>query len=55
MSTETTLNKVQRSSLFLAYVVNVIGPVLVIKYIAIVANVSARIGSIGGNRLGGWH
>lgn len=68
---ETTLNKVQRASLLLAYEVNAVGPILVIKHMwpllkagggagterefAIVANISARVGSIGDNRLGGWH
>lgn len=55
----------------LAYEVNAVGPVLVIKHmwpllkdgggsgtdrdVAVVANLSARVGSIGDNRLGGWH
>ncbi|XP_057972161.1 uncharacterized protein LOC131160470 isoform X2 [Malania oleifera] len=68
---ETTLSKVQKPSLLLAYEVNAVGPILVIKHmwpllkvgggsgterdIAIVANLSARVGSIGDNRLGGWH
>ncbi|KAL7241392.1 hypothetical protein ACSBR1_014062 [Camellia fascicularis] len=68
---ETTLSKVQKSSLLLAYEVNAVGPILVIKHmwpllkvgggygterdIAVVANLSARVGSIGDNRLGGWH
>ncbi|KAL8512843.1 hypothetical protein ACS0TY_019106 [Phlomoides rotata] len=68
---ETTLNKVNRASLHLAYEVNTVGPILVIKHMwpllkagggtgterdfAIVANISARVGSIGDNRLGGWH
>ncbi|XP_024022797.1 uncharacterized protein LOC21408632 isoform X2 [Morus notabilis] len=68
---ETTLTKVQKSSLMLAYEVNAVGPILVIKHmwpllkigggsgterdVAIVANISARVGSIGDNRLGGWH
>ncbi|XP_051128892.1 uncharacterized protein LOC127249880 isoform X3 [Andrographis paniculata] len=61
---ETTLNKVQRASLLLTYEVNAVGPILVIKVgggtgtereFAIVANISARVGSIGDNRLGGWH
>ncbi|RVX00479.1 hypothetical protein CK203_036941 [Vitis vinifera] len=71
-STETTLSKVQKSSLLLAYEVNAVGPILVIKQhmwplltagggsgterdVAVVANLSARVGSIGDNRLGGWH
>ncbi|CAL9129794.1 unnamed protein product [Musa textilis] len=68
---ETTLTKVEKSSLLLAYEVNAIGPVLVIKHMwpllkvgggsgterkhAVVASLSARVGSIGDNRLGGWH
>ncbi|XP_012827481.1 PREDICTED: uncharacterized oxidoreductase C24B10.20 [Erythranthe guttata] len=68
---ETTLNKLQRDSLLLNYEVNAVGPILVIKHmwpllkvgggtgtersLAVVANISARVGSIGDNRLGGWH
>ncbi|KAF5190462.1 C-factor [Thalictrum thalictroides] len=68
---ETTLSKVQKSSLLLAYEVNAVGPIMVIKHMwpllkagkgfgtgqdfAVVANISARVGSIGDNRLGGWH
>ncbi|GMN58863.1 hypothetical protein TIFTF001_027958 [Ficus carica] len=68
---ETTLTKVQKSSLMLAFEVNAAGPILVIKHmwpllkigggsgterdVAVVANLSARVGSIGDNRLGGWH
>ncbi|KAL5771853.1 hypothetical protein ACOSQ2_011777 [Xanthoceras sorbifolium] len=68
---ETTLNKVEKSSLMLAYEINAVGPILVIKHmwpllkvgggtgterdVAVVANLSARVGSIGDNRLGGWH
>ncbi|XP_021911696.1 uncharacterized protein LOC110825537 isoform X2 [Carica papaya] len=87
---ETTLNRVEKSSLMLAYEVNAVGPILVIKFglqfsnrsreqsgknfskhmwpllkvgggsgtnrdVAVIANLSARVGSIGDNRLGGWH
>ncbi|KAG6642542.1 C-factor [Carya illinoinensis] len=68
---ETTLSKVEKTSLLLAYEVNAVGPTLVIKHmwpllkvgggsgterdVAVVANLSARVGSIGDNRLGGWH
>ncbi|GAV69952.1 hypothetical protein CFOL_v3_13452 [Cephalotus follicularis] len=68
---ETTLNKVEKSSLILAYEINAVGPILVMKHmwpllkaggrsgterdVAVVANLSARVGSIGDNRLGGWH
>lgn len=68
---ETTLTKIERSSLLLAYEVNAVGPILVTKHmwpllkvgggvgterdVAVVANISARVGSIGDNHLGGWH
>ncbi|XP_058197018.1 uncharacterized protein LOC131312998 isoform X3 [Rhododendron vialii] len=68
---ETTLSKLQKSSSLLAYEVNAVGPILVIKHlwpllkaggghgtkrdVAVVANLSARVGSIGDNSLGGWH
>ncbi|CAA7394107.1 unnamed protein product [Spirodela intermedia] len=68
---ETTLNKVEKSSLMFAYEVNAAGPTLVIKHMwpllklggqtaserkfSIVANLSARVSSIGDNGLGGWH
>ncbi|MQL81065.1 hypothetical protein Taro_013522 [Colocasia esculenta] len=68
---ETTLRKVEKSSLMFAYEVNAAGPILVIKHMwpllkvggstgsernfAVVANLSARVGSIGDNGLGGWH
>ncbi|KAF3957796.1 hypothetical protein CMV_017224 [Castanea mollissima] len=68
---ETTLTKVEKSSLLLAYEVNAVGPIMVIKHmlpllkvgggsgterdVAVVANLSARVGSIGDNHLGGWH
>lgn len=68
---ETTLSKLQKSSLLLAYEVNAVGPILVLKHmwpllkagagrgterdVAVVANLSARVGSIGDNHLGGWH
>ncbi|KAJ7969209.1 Short-chain dehydrogenase/reductase [Quillaja saponaria] len=68
---ETTLNKVEKSSLMLTYEVNAVGPILVVKHlwpllkvggasgterdVAVVANLSARVGSIGDNHLGGWH
>lgn len=71
MQPETTLSKVDKRSLMLAYEVNAVGPALVIKHmwpllkagggsgtqrdVAVVANISARVGSIGDNRLGGWH
>ncbi|KNA06121.1 hypothetical protein SOVF_183980 [Spinacia oleracea] len=68
---ETTLAKVQKSALMLTYEVNAVGPLLMIKHMwpllkegggkgtmrdaAVVANLSARVGSIGDNNLGGWH
>lgn len=71
MQPETTLTKVQKSALMTVYEVNAVGPILVIKHmwpllkvgggvasertVAVVANLGARVGSIGDNRLGGWH
>ncbi|KAF9589825.1 hypothetical protein IFM89_028760 [Coptis chinensis] len=84
---ETTLSKLQKSSLLLTYEVNTVGPIMVIKDCplfdtttdfvnvdqhmwpllkmggdsgternsAVVANISARVSSIGDNCLGGWH
>ncbi|WCJ24370.1 NAD(P)-binding Rossmann-fold superfamily protein [Euphorbia peplus] len=68
---EKTLKKVEKSALMLSYEVNAVGPILVIKHmwpllkagggsgthrdVAVVANLSARVGSIGDNHLGGWH
>ncbi|XP_021722972.1 uncharacterized protein LOC110690444 [Chenopodium quinoa] len=68
---ETTLTKVQKHALLLAYEVNAVGPLLMMKHMwpllksggkigttrdaAVVANLSARVGSIGDNNLGGWH
>ncbi|XP_045805396.1 C-factor-like [Trifolium pratense] len=68
---ETTLNKLEKSSLMLAYEVNAVGPILVIKHMwpllkvgggigterssAVVASLSSRVASIGNNRLGDWH
>ncbi|KAJ4967532.1 hypothetical protein NE237_019381 [Protea cynaroides] len=68
---ETTLSKVQKSSLLFAYEINAVGPILVTKHmwpllklgggsgterdVAVVANLSARVGSIGDNQLGGWY
>ncbi|KAL0914481.1 hypothetical protein M5K25_014830 [Dendrobium thyrsiflorum] len=68
---ETTLSKLEKSSLMLTYEINAVGPVLVVKHmwpllragggsgtdreLAVVANLSARVGSIGDNGLGGWH
>ncbi|WJX27616.1 hypothetical protein P8452_16414 [Trifolium repens] len=68
---ETTLNNLEKSSLMLAYEVNAVGPILVIKHMwpllkvgggivterspAVVASLSSRVASIGNNRLGDWH
>ncbi|MED6134605.1 hypothetical protein PIB30_038394 [Stylosanthes scabra] len=68
---ETTLKKLEKSALMLTYEINAVGPILVIKHMwpllqvgggfgtersnAVVASLSARVGSIGDNHLGGWH
>ncbi|TVU49155.1 hypothetical protein EJB05_00449, partial [Eragrostis curvula] len=66
--TETTFSQVQKSSLLLAYEVNAVGPILVIKHMwpllkiggrsetrrgfSLVTNMSARVSSIGDRRFG---
>lgn len=61
---EKQLEEVQAAALRVAFEVNAFGPVLVAKHFlhllthderAVLANVSARVGSIGDNRLGGWY
>ncbi|KAL9224393.1 hypothetical protein vseg_000429 [Gypsophila vaccaria] len=68
---ETSLTKLQKSAMMLAYEVNAVGPILVIKHMwpllkagggtgttregAVIASLSARVGSITDNHLGGWH
>lgn len=61
---EKRLESITPESLAGAFEVNAFGPLLVLKHFhpllrhdrrAVVANVSARVGSIGDNRLGGWY
>ncbi|GJN35456.1 hypothetical protein PR202_gb24236 [Eleusine coracana subsp. coracana] len=57
---ETTLSKVQKSSLLLAYehmwpLLKVGGRLETGRGFSLVANMSARVSSIGDNGLGGWH
>ncbi|CAM6089756.1 unnamed protein product [Calypogeia fissa] len=68
---ETGLGKVNLESLVLTYKINAAGPLLVMKHFAnllkagrgkdttkapaVVANLSARVGSIGDNKIGGWY
>eukprot|EP00850_Spirogloea_muscicola_P004544 SM000019S05088 [mRNA] locus=s19:885074:887305:- [translate_table: standard] len=68
---ETSLGKVNPEALLLTYQVNAMGPILVLKHMhkllkagggrglgrpgAVVANLSARVGSIRDNALGGWY
>lgn len=61
---EKRLADVTRESLGRAYEVNALGPLLVARHFAaflprreraVIANLSARVGSIGDNRLGGWY
>ncbi|KAK6917060.1 hypothetical protein RJ641_017811, partial [Dillenia turbinata] len=62
MQPETTLSKLQKSSLLMAYEDNAVGPILVVKVgggsgtardVAVVASLSARVGTTGDDRLGG--
>ena len=64
MQPEKRLADVRPASLARAFAVNAIGPLLVAKHFerllahrerAVYASVSARVGSIGDNRLGGWY
>jgi len=64
MAPEKRLADVQPAALAASFAVNAAGPLLVAKHFeqllprgerAVFANVSARVGSIGDNRLGGWY
>jgi NAD(P)-dependent dehydrogenase (short-subunit alcohol dehydrogenase family) len=61
---EKALRAVDPAALLKSYAVNAVGPVLVAKHFtplfpragkAVFAALSARVGSLGDNRLGGWH
>lgn len=61
---EKALRAVDPVALLKSYAVNAVGPVLVAKHFtplfpragkAVFAALSARVGSLGDNRLGGWH
>lgn len=71
MQPETSLDKVDPENLLHAYRTNAVGPIIVAKHMvpllklgrgegtgrdaAVIANISARIGSILDNQLGGWY
>ncbi len=64
MSPEKSVRQLDPAILAEAFAVNTIGPALVIKHFlpllardgkAVFATLSARVGSIGDNRLGGWY
>jgi NAD(P)-dependent dehydrogenase (short-subunit alcohol dehydrogenase family) len=61
---EKSLRDLDPARLARAFAVNAIGPALILKHVApllprdgrsVFAALSARVGSIGDNRLGGWH
>ncbi|MEP2260671.1 MAG: SDR family NAD(P)-dependent oxidoreductase, partial [Paracoccaceae bacterium] len=61
---EKAIKDVSEDALIAQFKVNAIGPMLVLKHVtrllpkdrkAVFATLSARVGSIGDNRLGGWH
>jgi NAD(P)-dependent dehydrogenase (short-subunit alcohol dehydrogenase family) len=63
-SPERRLEELQRDHLMHAFAVNSIGPALVLRHFApllpkqgrcVVAAISAKVGSIGDNHLGGWY
>lgn len=64
MAPERRLSEVTAENLLRSYAVNAVGVLLVAKHFlkllahherAVLANISARVGSIGDNRLGGWY
>ena len=64
MAPERRLDQLDPVNLHRSFAVNAIGPALVVKHFrpllqtsetAVVANISARVGSISDNRLGGWY
>lgn len=71
MQPETGLQRIDPEALMMCYRVNAMGPILVTKHMSsllsegggrqsgrvasVIANISARVGSIGDNRLGGWY
>jgi len=64
LSPERRLADINPAALAKSYAVNAIGPILVAKHFqsllahgerAVLATLSARVGSIGDNRLGGWY
>jgi NAD(P)-dependent dehydrogenase (short-subunit alcohol dehydrogenase family) len=61
---EKSWRSLEASAMFRAFEINTIGPALIAKHVlpllprdrrAVFAALSARVGSIGDNRLGGWH
>jgi NAD(P)-dependent dehydrogenase (short-subunit alcohol dehydrogenase family) len=64
ISPERRLDQLDPAALLRSFAINAIGPALVVKHFrhllqrsdhAVVANLSARVGSITDNRLGGWY
>lgn len=64
LTPEKSLRALNPAQMALSFAVNAIGPALVIKHFApllpksgrgVLATLSARVGSIGDNRLGGWY
>ena len=61
---EKSLRQIDAAHMAHAFAVNAIGPALLMKHVtpllagqgkAVFATLSARVGSIGDNRMGGWH
>lgn len=61
---EKSLRALDPNALAHSYAINAVGPALIVKHVtplltrgakSVVAVLSARVGSIGDNRLGGWH
>lgn len=64
MRPEKKLDDLDPDQLQRSFAINAIGPILVVKHVypmirhgsrAVIANLSARVGSIGDNHIGGWY
>ncbi|MEO9864813.1 MAG: SDR family NAD(P)-dependent oxidoreductase [Yoonia sp.] len=61
---EKSLSAISAEAMHETYAVNAVGPALILKHVprlipkdrrSVIATLSARVGSIGDNRIGGWH
>ncbi len=64
MQPEKRLSQIDRAALLASFEINAVGPIVVLKHLvglmprrerSLIVNLSARVGSIADNRLGGWY